>query len=204
MSLKSATTEYPIQSWLSERWSPYAFESRSVSKEDLCSLFEAARWAPSCFNEQPWCYLVATKEEPQEWERLLSCLVEDNQAWAKAAPVLALGVVSLKFALNGKYNRTAAHDLGLAAGNLLVEATARGLSVHQMAGMLPDRARQLYQIPEDHEAWTALAIGYRGDPTTLPEKYQKRDLTPRKRKPIGQFVFGGSWGRTSDVVALRD
>lgn len=203
MSVKSASTDFPIQQFLAERWSPYGFEDRLVPHDDLRSLFEAARWAPSCFNEQPWNYLLATKEDPQEFGRLLSCLVEGNQAWAKAVPVLALGLVSLKFALNNKDNKTAAHDLGLAAGNLLVEATARGLHVHQMAGILPDRARELYQIPEHHEAWTALAIGFKGDPAKLSEELKKRDLTPRKRKPISQFVFAGSWGKPSPVVTKQ-
>ena len=127
MTDKRATTDYPIHELLAERWSPYGFEDRPVAEADLRSLFEAARWAASSYNEQPWSYLVATKENPDEFARLLSCLVEPNQAWAKAAPVLALGVVSLKFSRNNKENRAAVHDLGLAAGNLLVEATARGV-----------------------------------------------------------------------------
>jgi nitroreductase len=89
MNLKKAVTDYPIQHALSDRWSPYGFENRPVAADDLCSLFEAARWAASSYNEQPWNYLVASKENPKDFEQLLSCLVEANQAWAKAAPVLA-------------------------------------------------------------------------------------------------------------------
>ena len=122
MTDKKASTDYPIHDLLAERWSPYGFEDRSVAEADLRSLFEAARWAASSYNEQPWSFFVATRENPTEFTRLLSCLVEANQAWAKAAPVLALGVVSLRFARNNKDNRAAVHDLGLAAGNLLVEA----------------------------------------------------------------------------------
>src|SRR5437773_11726724 len=118
---KRAHTDFPIHEPLTQRWSPYAFADKSVAKADLCSLFEAARWAPSSYNEQPWSYFVATKEDPEEFGRLLSCLVEGNQAWAKAVPVLALGVVSMRFARNNKENRAAVHDLGLAAGNLVVE-----------------------------------------------------------------------------------
>src|ERR1700691_4862143 len=132
MNTKHAVTDYPIQPVLAERWSPYGFEDRPVSEAELRSLFEGARWAASSYNEQPRSYLVATKENLHEFGRLLSCLVEANQAWAKGAPVLVLGVVSLRFSKNNKDNRAAVHDLGLAAGNLLVEATARGLSVHQM------------------------------------------------------------------------
>jgi nitroreductase len=194
MNTKKAATDYPILPILAERWSPYGFEERPVAEADLCSLFEAARWAASSYNEQPWNYLVATKENPSEFGRLLSCLVEANQAWAKKAPVLVLGIVSLHFARNNQDNRAAVHDLGLAAGNLMAEATTRGLSVHHMIGILPDKARELYQIPEFFEAWTAMAIGYKADPTTLPDALRERDMALRQRKPLNKFVFTGRWG----------
>jgi nitroreductase len=204
MTDKKASIDYPIHELLAERWSPYGFEDRPVAQADLRSLFEAARWAASSYNEQPWNFFVATKENPEEFARLLSCLVEANQEWAKAAPVLVLGVVSLKFSRNNKDNRAAVHDLGLAAGNLVVEATARGLCVHQMIGILPDKAREVYQIPEHYEAWTAMAIGYKADPAKLPDALKERDLTPRQRKPLSQFVFTGKWGQPSPLVLKRD
>jgi len=204
MTEKIASTAHPIHALLAQRWSPYAFEDRSVPEADLLSLFEAARWAPSSYNEQPWRYIVATKEDPEQFQRLLSCLVEGNQVWAQAAPVLALGVVSLKFERNAKDNRAAVHDLGLAAGNLLLEATARGLYVHQMIGILPDKAREIYRIPRDFEAWTGIAIGYRGDPSTLPEGLKERDLTPRQRKPLSDFVFSEKFGNPAPMVPQRD
>ena len=120
MSDKKASTDYPIHEFLAERWSPYAFQNRPVSEVDLRSLFEAARWAASSYNEQPWSYIVATKDNPEHFQQLLSCLVEGNQVWAKDAPVLALGIVSLKFARNNEDNRAAIHDLGTATGNLVV------------------------------------------------------------------------------------
>jgi nitroreductase len=200
MAEKTASPDYPIHEPLAARWSPYAFEDRRVPEADVRSLFEAARWAPSSFNEQPWRYLVATKDDPEQFQRLLSCLVEGNQIWAKAAPVLALGVVSLRFALNAQDNRAAIHDLGLAAGNLLVEATVRGLFVHQMIGILPDQAREIYGIPEGFEAWTGLAIGYKGDPTSLPARLRERDLAPRQRKHLREFVFSGRWDNPSSLV----
>ena len=197
---KHATPDHPIQDVLATRWSPYVFADRPVSDADLRSLFEAARWAASSYNEQPWRYIVATRENGEEFQRLLSCLVEVNQGWAAAAPVLALGVVRQRFARNDKPNRAAVHDLGLAAGNLLVEATARGLSVHQMVGLEPEKARAVYGIPEAFEAWTALAIGYRGDPATAPAGLGDRDRMPRQRKPLAEFVFGGRWDTASSIV----
>ena len=204
MNIKKAVTDYPIQRALADRWSPYGFAERPVSEADLCSLFEAARWAASSYNEQPWNYLVATKENSEEFGRLLSCLVEANQAWAKAAPVLVWGVVSLRFAKNAKDNRAAVHDLGLASGNLVVEATARGLSVHQMIGILPDKAREVYQIPEHFEAWTAMAIGYNADPATMPAALKERDMAPRQRRPLRDFVFAGHWKVAASLIIKRE
>lgn len=200
---KRASTDYPIHALLAERWSPYTFDNRPVPEADLLSLFEAARWAPSSYNEQPWRYIVATRDDSEQFQRLLSCLVEGNQAWAEAAPVLALGVVSLKFVRNARDNRAAVHDLGLAAGNLVLEATARGIFVHQMIGILPDRAREIYGIPEGFEAWTAIAIGYRGDPASLPVRLRDRDLAARERKPLSEFVFSGKWGNASALARRR-
>jgi nitroreductase len=162
---------------------------------DLRSLFEAARWAASSYNEQPWSYIVATKENAAEFAKVLSCLVEANQGWAKAAPVLALGIVYPKFSANGQDNRVAFHDLGLASGNLTMEATDRGLVVHQMAGIDPEKVRQVFNVPKDYHPWTALAIGYAGDSTKLPDALKQRDLATRTRKPQAQFVFGGTWGQ---------
>jgi nitroreductase len=201
-SAKQATPDHPIQPLIAGRWSPYAFADRPVSDDDLRSLFEAARWAASSYNEQPWRYIVATRANPAEFERLLSCLVEGNQAWAKAAPVLALGCVSLKFALNGKPNAAAEHDLGLASATLTLEATARGLCVHQMIGILPDKARELYRIPEGVRPLTGLAIGYAADPGVLPDNLRGRDLAPRTRRRLAEFVFGGQWGTASDLAAV--
>jgi nitroreductase len=197
---KQAAPDHPIHELLSKRWSPYAFADRPVTDEDLRSLFEAARWSASSYNEQPWRYIVATKPDAAEFERLLSCLVEGNQAWAKAAPVLAIGCTSLNFKLNNKPNAAAVHDLGLASANLTLEATARGLFVHQMIGIVPDRVRELYRVPAGVQPLTGLAIGYAADPETLPEKYRERDLAPRARNPLAEFVFGGQWGSPSSLV----
>jgi nitroreductase len=201
MAEKDAALAHPINDLLAARWSPYVFADRPVADADLRSLFEAARWAASSYNEQPWRYVVAKRENAGEFQRLLSCLVEPNQAWAKAVPVLAIGVVRLRFTRNDQPNRAAVHDLGLASANLVVEATARGLSVHQMIGIQPDRAREVYGIPEAFEAWTALAIGHRGDPATAPDVLRDRDRMPRQRKPLAEFVFGERWDAASPIVA---
>jgi nitroreductase len=198
---KRATPDHPVHDLFAQRWSPYSFADRPVSREDLRSLFEAARWAPSSYNEQPWSYLVATKDDPEAFAKLLSCLVEPNQVWAKAAPALALGCTSLNFTHNGKPNAAAVHDLGLGSANLVLEATARGLFVHQMIGILPDRARELYEVPAGVQPLTGLAIGYAGDTAALPERLRDRDTAPRTRKPLGAFVFGGKWGTASTVVS---
>ena len=197
---KQASPDHPIHELIARRWSPYAFADRPVSDDDLRSLFEAARWAASSYNEQPWTYILATKGEPDAFDRLLSCLVEGNQGWAADAPVLALGCTSLRLTRNGKPNAAAIHDLGLASATLTLEATARGLVVHQMIGILPDKARELYLIPEGVQPVTGLAIGYAADPNTLSEKYRERDLAPRSRKPLNEFVFDGEWGVASKIV----
>lgn len=197
---KHAAPDHPIHEFIAKRWSPYAFSDRAVAKEDLRSIFEAARWAPSSYNEQPWTYIVATQDDQAEFEKLHSCLVEGNQPWTKIVPVLAIGCVSTEFKRNGKPNAAAEHDLGIAAATLTFEATARGLHVHQMIGILPDKVRELYQVPEAVKPLTGIAIGYLGDVDALPEGYRERDLAERTRKPLSEFVFAGKWGDAADAV----
>ena len=197
---KLAETRYPIHELLRERWSPRAFADRMVEPEELRSLLEAARWAPSSFNEQPWSFIVATKEHPGDYERLLSCLVEGNVRWAQHAPVLMLSVAKLAFERNGKPNRHAFHDVGLAVENMVIQATALGLAVHQMAGFHVDKARELFSIPDGHEPVAALVLGFPGDPAGLPEDLRERERAPRTRKPLESFVFSGQWGQPSPLV----
>jgi nitroreductase len=197
--VKEAQTDYPIEELLTRRWSPYGFADRDVATEDLLAILEAARWAPSSYNEQPWRYLLARRSQPEAFAKLLSCLVESNQVWAKHAPVLLLGVAMLTFLKNGKPNKAALHDLGLAAGNLCMEATTRGLFVHQMIGIVPERVRELYGVPERAEPLTAIAIGYLGDGHNLPEGLQERDRTSRSRRPISAFVFENAWAESTPI-----
>ena len=197
---KTVSTDHPVHELIASRWSPYAFDEKPVKKDDRLSLFEAARWAPSSYNEQPWYYIIATKDNPEEFERMLSCLVEGNQTWAKSAPVLALGIARLNFAYNNKPNRAAIHDLGIAAGTLLFEATARGLSVHQMIGILPEKACKIYAIPDGYEIITGIATGYAGNPNSLPDDIKERDAARRPRKPLSEFIFNNRWGRVFSLL----
>ncbi len=197
---KAAPTDYPIEDVLRRRWSPRAFSDRMVEPEKLQSLFEAARWAPSSFNEQPWSFIMATKDNREEHALLLSCLLEKNQQWARLAPVLMFSVAKLNFEKTGKPNRHAFHDVGLAMGSMLVEATALSLFVHQMAGFSPEKVREIYTVPQGHEPVAGIAIGYPAEVDVLPEPFRERELAVRTRKSIGSFVFEGSWGEESPLV----
>ncbi len=195
-----APVEYPVQDVIKNRWSPRAFSDKPVPPEVLRSLFEAARWAPSSNNEQPWAFLVATKDDTENFEKSLGALVEFNANWAKKAPVLVIAVAELAFAKNKAPNRNAQYDVGAASLQLALEATARGLVVHQMAGFDPETAKEAYDIPQGWEPIAAMAIGYPGDASSLPEPYQTREKAPRTRKPIREFVMSGQWGHTAEFV----
>ena len=201
---KSADTQYPINDLLRQRWSPLAFSDQMVEPEKLCSVLEAARWAASSYNEQPWSFIVATKDNQGEFERLLSCLAEGNQEWASNAPVLMISVAKLHFERNGVENRHAFHDVGAAATQLAIQATANGLFIHQMAGFDVPKTREIYSIPEGYEPVAAIALSYQGDPQTLSEKLQQRELTPRSRKLLEKFVFSGAWNQASPLVTSQD
>ena len=194
---KPAPSDFPVHELIRERWSPRAFADKPVPQDVLRSIFEAARWAPSSNNEQPWAYIVATKEHKENFEKMLSVLVEFNAGWAKSASVVALAVARLTFAKNNTPNRNAQYDTGAASALLSMEATAHGLAVHQMAGFDPEKARQVFGIPPGWEPIAALAIGYQGDPASLPPPLKDREIAPRTRKPIAEFVMAGQWGHTA-------
>ncbi len=197
---KLAKAEFPIHDLLRRRWSPRAFSDRPIEPEKLRGLLEAARWAPSSYNEQPWAYLVATQDDPGEYARLLSVLAEGNVAWARRAPVLMLSLAKLNFERNGKPNRHAFHDVGLATANLVPQATAMGLVVHQMAGFSVEKARELFGVPAGWEPVAAIALGYPGEADSLPESLRDRELAPRSRKPLEEFVFAGRWGQSAPLA----
>ncbi|MDQ1411160.1 MAG: hypothetical protein QOJ41_2895 [Acidobacteriaceae bacterium] len=192
---KRAPTDCPVHDLIAERWSPRAFSDKPVAPEVLGSLFEAARWSPSSSNEQPWAYIVATKDDADNFAKLVSMLVRSNVSWAQHAPVLALAVAKLTFEKTGTTNRNALYDVGAASAYLTIEATSRGLFVHQMAGFDADKARQVFGIPAGWEPIAAIAIGHPGDADSLPQPLRDREAAPRTRKPISTFVMSGSWGK---------
>jgi nitroreductase len=196
-----AKAEHPVHALIQNRWSPRAFSEKPVSHEVLRSLFEAARWAPSSSNEQPWAFVVATKEESENFAKVLSTLVEFNRSWAKSAAVLGIAVSELQFAKNQQPNRNAFYDTGAAVAHLSTEATARELFVHQMAGFDPQKAIQVFEIPTGWEPISAFAIGYPGDPNSLPEPLRARELAPRSRKPVTEFVMSGKWGQPAQFLS---
>ena len=198
---KPAPTDRPIHPLLAERWSPYAFTREGVDVADLLALFEAARWAPSSYNGQPWRFIVARREEPGPFEKVLSCLVPFNQGWARHAPVLALGLARAGGAAGGGPDPVAAHDLGLAAATLSLEATHRGLSVHQMSGIAADRIRRTYALPDDVLPLTAFAIGHAAPLEATPEDLRGRQARPRERRRLSEFVFGARWEEPARFLA---
>ncbi len=190
---KLADTEYPIHKLLKKRWSPRAFSEKSIDTELLNQLFEAARWAPSSYNEQPWRFIVARKNDTEAYEKLASVMNEFNQSWAMDAPVLVLALTKTTFGLDGRDNPHAGHDLGQAIAHLTFEATKNDLYVHQMAGISPEKARELYDISNDYNPMTMFAIGYKGQPESLDEKMQKQETSPRIRKDLDEILFEGEW-----------
>ena len=194
---KPADNDHPIHDLLRRRWSPRAFDPRAIPPAQVRSLLEAARWAPSSYNQQPWRFLIAAREDEDEFARMLGCLVPGNRVWAGGAPLLVLAVAQLAFD-DGRPNRHAAHDVGLAAGQLVLQATALGLFAHQMAGIEADEIRARYALPEGFEPITAIAIGHAGEPATLPDRLREMERSPRTRRSLGDLVFAGAWGRSAD------
>ncbi len=198
---RPAPAAVPINELISHRWSPRAFDAKPVEKEKLRSLFEAARWSASSYNAQPWAFIVATKDDPENYNKVLSTFVEFNQSWAKNAPVVAISVAAHKMPHDGSQNRHAFHDVGQAAATLALQATSLGLQVHQMAGIDPNKAREVFGIPEHFEAVAGIALGYPGDHMTLPEgRLRDNETGKRERKESSSFVFTGKWGHVSPII----
>jgi nitroreductase len=192
--LEHRTADHPIEELFLRRWSPRAMSGAAISEKDLDRLFEAARWAPSTYNEQEWRFLFATNGS-DEWPLFFGLLTEANQAWCKNAGVLIVGLSATTFSKNGKPNPVHTLDCGLAVENLLLQGASMGLVCHGMAGFDRSKARVALEVPEDFDVEVMLAIGHPGDINDLPENYREMDRNPTGRKPLdeirrrGKFAF---------------
>ena len=197
---KPAITQVNIQETMANRWSGRAFDAtKKVSREQIVAMLEAARWAPSCYGDQPWRFLVWDKNTDEKaWSEALACIVPFNQSWAKNAPVLMLVCANAVFAHNGEANRWGQYDTGAAAENLCLQAEHLGLMTHQMGGFNADLAREKFNIPAEVTPMAMLAIGYAGDANELSDELKAREVAPRVRKPLGELFFDGSWGAPVD------
>lgn len=194
---KLAVTSVAIADLIARRWSPRAIDPlQPVSREHVIALLEAARWAPSCFGDEPWHYLVWDRfADASGWQQAFECLAEGNQSWVKNAPVLLLSVATPNFGHNGQPNRWAQHDTGAASENLCLQAAALGLVVHQMGGFDPDKAKATFKIPADHACMAMIAVGHPGAAENLPEALREKESAPRQRKLLAQIAFSGAWGQ---------
>lgn len=187
--VQSSKIEHPVSTLIEKRRSKRAFLDKPVEQEKIRSLFEAARWAPSSMNEQPWSYLYATKDQGELWNKLFDTLMEGNKIWVKDAPLLVLSLARKNFERNDRENNTAKYDLGGANAFLSLQATEMGLNVHQMGGFDAQKVRLDFNVPDHYEIGVIMAIGYPGDPEQLPENLKQREVAPRRRKPQDEFVM---------------
>ncbi len=195
---KHAKADHEVLDLIRERWSPRAFDAaRPVTPGDLWRLFEAARWAPSSRNEQPWRFVVADREQsPGAHDALLGAVTPGNRAWAHAAPVLVLVAVRLTVENTGEANRHAYYDAGQAVALLTIQAQSQGLAIRQMEGFDHQQARAVCRVPHAFEPAVVMAIGYPGEPDSLAsEKHRASEVTPRRRRPAAEFVFNGTWDK---------
>lgn len=199
MNNKEAKIKYPINNLLSSRWSPRAFEDKKVEKEKIQRFFEAARWTPSASNLQPWSFIFGEKGD-ETYKKIFECLVEFNQLWAKFAPVLIITVSKKNIKDTTDINGTYAYDLGQSVAHLTFQAMHDGLYVHQMSGFDPQKAREKFEIPENYDAVSVIALGYIGKPEILPERMQKSEKAKRIRKDLDTFIFSGKFGQTSKLI----
>ena len=193
-----ASTQVAINQTIANRWSGRAFDAaKPVSKEQILSLCEAARWAPSCFGDEPWRFLVWDKNSNADaWQKAFDCLAPSNQTWVKNAPVLLLVCADILFGHNQTPNRWAQYDTGAAGENLCLQAADLGLMAHQMGGFNVDAAREAFAIPAQFTLMAMVAVGYAGDANLLPDELKARELAPRKRKPIGDLFFDSAWNQS--------
>lgn len=196
MIRKSIDASAPIHQLLEHRYSGVSFDpARNVHKNDLRALAEAGRWAPSCFGDEPWCFIMCSKQDnPAAWELAFSCLMDGNKPWCQHAPVLVISCTDTLYKHNGNPNHFGSFDTGAASMSICLQATALGMMTHQMGGFSADKARELFVIPERFKPLAMMAIGYQLAEASLIEPFKTRELAPRKRKPLGEHFFDGVWG----------
>lgn len=185
---KVAKTNFPIHSLIAQRWSARAFSTKSVEKTKLLSILEAARWAPSSRNEQPWRYIVFTNDNPEKLNMARSVLLEINN-YAKRAPILICAITKKYYTDNGIYNKLHFHDLGAANENMFLESFNQGLIMHEMGGFDREKARKVLGIPDVFEIGVMIAIGYQDSHDILPERYREKAFSPRERKSLSEIAF---------------
>lgn len=197
---KPAPTRIPIHELLAQRWSPRAFDpERDLSRETIITLLEAAHWAPSCFNDQPWRYLVCHKpDQPAAWQQLFQCLTDKNRLWAQHAPLLLAACSGRQFQHNGKANRWGQYDTGAASLSLCLQATALGLQAHQMGGFDAQQVREAFSIPAEFECMAVIAVGYPGRLDLLHRDFLEAEQGPRSRAEFGTRFFEAQWGQALD------
>ncbi len=196
---KNAKTAHPIHELLVKRWSPRAFSGVAIDRKIIQRLFEAARWSPSASNEQPWSFMVGEMGD-ETYKKIFETLVEFNQLWVRTAPVAAISIGHRNSVKSGKPNDWFKYDVGQAVAHLSIQATHEGLYVHQMAGFDREKARELFNIPEDHEAISAFAIGHLGDYRLLHPNLARMEADERIRKSAGEFVFSNTFGEKSELI----
>jgi nitroreductase len=197
MITKTIDTAVPVLPLFAERYSGVSYDpDRIVTAEQLLALAEAARWAPSCFGDQPWRYLICDKtSNPAAWDAAFACLMEKNQVWCKAAPVLVIACCDTLLSKTDKPNGFGPYDTGAASVSMCLQAAELGLMTHQMGGFVADKARELFQIPERFNPLAMMAVGYQLPEARLPEEFKARELAARVRNPLDQNFFAGAWGK---------
>lgn len=185
---KIANTDFPIHNIIARRWSARAFSTKTVEKSKLLSILEAARWAPSSRNEQPWRYIVFTDDNPEKLKKARSVLLEINN-YAKLAPILICAITKKTYSDNGVYNKLHFHDLGAANENMFLESFNQGIIMHEMGGFDREKAREVFNIPDEYEIGIMIAIGYQDSHEILPERFREKINSPRERKPLSEIAF---------------
>lgn len=194
---KPAETQEPIHEIIANRWSGRGYDANiAVSKAQIISMLEAARWAPSCYGDQPWRFIVWDKnQDAAAWQKAYDCIMPGNQTWAKNAPVLILVCADTLFNHNQKPNRWGGYDTGAAALSLSLQATSLGLMTHQMGGYDGDKARAAFNIPEQYQTMAMLSVGYAADIDSLDDELKEREQAPRQRRELGELFYSDTWDK---------